>query len=34
MLTLEIYFMKNNCISQNKKIRGKSGIILHFWKAL
>lgn len=32
--TLETYFMKNNCIFQNKKISGKSGIILHFWKSL
>ena len=30
---LEIYFMKNLCISQNKKkSSGKRGIILCFWK--
>lgn len=29
-----ICFMKNNYIFQNKKFSGKSGIILHFWKAL
>lgn len=30
MLTLEMHFMKNKFVFQNKKINGKSGIIFHF----